>query len=472
MKKVTDADESLVDANTTTPGQSQTYTLTVTNSGTGTATAVTLTDDYDQTNFTPTSLNGGTDTAGVISWSLGDIAAGVTVSRTVVGTVKATITTALTFPNSATADGTNTSPVSDSVQTSVTIPTLQPPSNPPPSNNSGSPNLSIAKVVSDANENSVETNVAEAGESITYSITVRNNGTADALSVVLTDDYDQARITITNPHGGTDNGSTIVWDLGTIQPGTLVTKSVNGTIKSSVSGPATIVNTATVSGSNIGNIADTAQTQVPSSSPSPSGPGVPSLTVTKLVSDSDETNRESNTIFPAGVITYTVTIRNTGTADAFSVILTDDYDETYFLVSNPDNGANNGNVITWNLGTLGPGQMLSKTVTGIVKSSVNPPVTFENTAKGTASNVPEVVDSTQTFVTSDGVPTQLSGIQDETISPSPPTELPQTGVAGTIFAASIAFGVLLVTSGVLLIAAGKRSFDFRLSANWLDHVED
>ncbi len=64
-------------------------------------------------------------------------------------------------------------------------------------------------------------NPAEAGGTITYTLTYFNNGDADATQVTIVDDYDEGYLSITDPGSGVvhDNPGEIQWDIGTVPVG-------------------------------------------------------------------------------------------------------------------------------------------------------------------------------------------------------------------------------------------------------------
>ena len=55
---------------------------------------------------------------------------------------------------------------------------------------------------------------------------------------------------------------------------------------------------------------------------------------------------------PGSVASYTITIRNTGNRDISNAILTDDYPESYIVITDSGGGTDAGGALQWNLGTL------------------------------------------------------------------------------------------------------------------------
>jgi uncharacterized repeat protein (TIGR01451 family) len=56
------------------------------------------------------------------------------------------------------------------------------------------------------------------GGTLNYTITVTNNGSANATNVTIVDDYDETVLNITDTDGGVDDSDTITWDGGIIIP--------------------------------------------------------------------------------------------------------------------------------------------------------------------------------------------------------------------------------------------------------------
>jgi len=93
----------------------------------------------------------------------------------------------------------------------------------------------------------------EPGGTLTYAITVTNNGSANATEVTVVDDYDETILTITDPDGGDDDGHTITWNEtnpvswdGTIRAGDSVSFAVIAEVASPLSDGIEVVNSVFV----------------------------------------------------------------------------------------------------------------------------------------------------------------------------------------------------------------------------------
>ncbi len=138
--------------------------------------------------------NGGTNTAGTVTWSLGTIAANANKAVTLVVKVDPSRTTDIS--NTATA----TSGVSD----------------PNTANNSA---IEGTKVNASADLRVTKSDSPDpvfAGNNVTYTITVYNDGPSDATGVSLSDVVPAGTSFVSASNGGTNTAGTVTWSLGTI----------------------------------------------------------------------------------------------------------------------------------------------------------------------------------------------------------------------------------------------------------------
>ncbi len=206
-------------------GNNVTYTITVYNDGPSDATGVSLSDVVPAGTSFVSASNGGTNTAGTVTWSLGTIAANANKAVTLVVKVDPSRTTDIS--NTATA----TSGVSD----------------PNTANNSA---IEGTKVNTSADLTISKTGPSSAYylDNVTYSITVNNLGPSDAQGVAVTDYLPAAGTTFVSASNGGiyDSGTnTMKWNLNTYtasQGSTTLTLTVNVT----GSAPSSITNTAKV----------------------------------------------------------------------------------------------------------------------------------------------------------------------------------------------------------------------------------
>jgi len=252
-----------------------------------------------------------------------------------------------------------------------------------------SADLAVVKTVSNATPN--------VGDTITFTVTVTNNGPNAAHNVKLKDSFpvspELTYVTAT-PSQGTYNAGTGIWTVGTVNVGAAnnQTLTITATVNAPTTAgalPATQTNTATVTGAdepdpNPGNNTGTATLT----------PLYADLAVTKTVDNPQPDVSDT--------ITYTVTLTNNGTATATGVEVTDALPANVTFVSaTPQSGTTftptptvspTGGV--WAVPTIAPGASLILTITAtadkpgvsfntvtITKSSTYDPNEGNNTAK-------------------------------------------------------------------------------------------
>ncbi len=361
-------------------GDSITYTIKVTNTGTASG-ATSFTDDYDDdlTNIVlPAGCALGTGSAaGTFTCTTGTLAPinGMQ-TFTITANVQASFTgapdcgqgTGFNVPNTATLA--NNGPQSSA---NVCVP--------------AAPAFAITKTVANTDPNNA---VLEPGESIKYTITVTNNGTA-AGATSFTDDYDNNLTNIVLPSGCT---------LGT--GSAAGTFTCNTTTLAALGGMQTFIVTANVpltftgpsncpQGYQIANTATLVNVTAPAASANACVTAAPKMTLNK--SASLDTNSAGEQI-----ITYTLSYTNTGPAEANGVVITDPVPTGTAFVScvgctttgTPVSSA------SWNVGSVAP-LTGSGSVSFKVRVTTNQACTISNTASikvGSGTPVPSNTVST------------------------------------------------------------------------------
>jgi uncharacterized repeat protein (TIGR01451 family) len=191
--------------------------------------------------------------------------------------------------------------------------------------------LQVTKSVSDPTPN--------VGDTITYTITLRNAGPDAATNVTLEDSL-PADVTFVSaaPSQGSYNSATGVWTVGTVSPGIPLTLILTATVTS----PGATANTATVSHSdqfdqNPGN--NTATTSIV--------PQQADLAVLKSV-DQPRPN-------VGGIVTFTVTLSNSGPNTATDVVISDPLPSgLQFVGATASQGAYDNATGLWTVGTVAP----------------------------------------------------------------------------------------------------------------------
>ena len=327
-------------------GDTVSFEITVTNNGSAQATNVSLTDSLPS-GLTATGNNGsvtaGTYDAGTGIWTLGTLDNGASATLTIEGTVDVgeggnTITNTTTAASGDEPDPTTTG---DDLQEAVTV--------------GDGADLVTVKTLSSGDA------TPEEGDTVSFEITVTNNGSAQATNVSLTDSLPSG-LTATGNNGsvtaGTYDAGTGIWTLGTLDNGASATLTIEGTVDVGEGGN-TITNTTTAAS---GDEPDPTTTGDDLQEVVTIGDGADLVTV-KTLSSGDATPEEGDTV------SFEITVTNNGSAQATNVSLTDS------LPSGLTATGNNGSVTAgtydagtgiWTLGTLDNGASATLTIEGTV----------------------------------------------------------------------------------------------------------
>jgi uncharacterized repeat protein (TIGR01451 family) len=309
-----------------TAGTDLTYTITVSNAGTSDATGVQLTDPIPAGTSFASASDGGTLSSGIVTWSIGTIAAGGSVTRTLVVHVGSDRTSALTDAAHVTTTSTDPNGANDSATANTAVVT--------------SADLSIAK--------SDSTDPVGAGENLTYTLDVANGGPSDAAGLVVTDalpagvayvsstmsqgSCSQAAGTVTCALGGLASGGAASVTI-VVVPGTAGAISNTASVSSSTSDPSSANNSST-QGTTVEPRADLSITK--SSSPNPVEAGAD--------------------------LTYTIVVSNAGPSSATSVAVDDPLPTGTDFVAADQGGVLSSGIVTWSLGTIASGASVTLTL--------------------------------------------------------------------------------------------------------------
>ena len=366
------------------PGDTVTYTVTLVNLGTATANNVQLSNPLPlRSYYTYGACSGGCVVGGnTAQWTLPSLPAGGSASYTftmLVGT--SGLNPGVTVvPDQASALATSLASV-DSNTVNVSI--------------SGNPQLGFTKQVSGP-----ATPVP--GQTLTYTLTVTNTGSAPATAVVVTDPIPSGL-----RYGGTSSASVgtasfdavnnrMVFQVGNLASGATATLSFQATVQALAAGSTPIVNTASVAAQNApartasATVTASAEPQLTLTKQAPAQVGYPAATLTQSaanttqlrVNDTSQIALDQYVAVGGSVarvvdlspttltlaspvtatagsvlqaaITYTLTYQNTGTANANGVTLTDTLPTGMSWIAAEPAASVAGNTVTWALGNLEP----------------------------------------------------------------------------------------------------------------------
>lgn len=346
-------------------GQQVNYTVTLTNNGPDTAENVNLKDEFTSPWFERLSnlqyrvFDGSTWTTWmpILSnpWNilLGDITNGSSKIIEVMGTVLSS-SPAGTITNMATANSTTPDPTPENKDiTNTKVETRA--------------DLSITKTGTP--------NPVVAGKTLTYTITIHNNGPSDAQNVILTDDVTSF---LNNPTFTASLGSSGNWtghlNLGVLASGDTITITITGNVKPSIT--QTINNTAYVSSPTD-----------PDAQPDNPKQDSCGTNVTTTADLSVVKIGNPNKVVPGQTLTYTIKITNNGPSDAQDVTLTDNIPS---VILNPQYSLDGQTWHIW-IGSLVPFTLgANEIATILIRGTVSTEATenFNNTAVVTSPTDP------------------------------------------------------------------------------------
>jgi uncharacterized repeat protein (TIGR01451 family) len=296
--------------------------------------------------------------------------------------------------------------------------------------------LVIAKTVDDTGP--------DEGQTITYTITLTNNGPLQATNIVVTDvvpsgiTYVAASITGGDSRNEADPaGAGLSWTVNSLNNGGASTSLTFEATVDAGEGGNTIANTAT-------KIQDQDDNNATVDDPGEDITVVyPNITLSKAA---DKANAR-----PDETVTYTLTYGNTGTGDATNLVITDTIPANTTLVNGSitGGGTESGGVITWNLGAL---------AAGVINVTVQFDVTVDTgTAAGTlidneaTANYDDALGAGQTPVTSNTATVTVDQVGGVLVAPD------QSGSVSSATGSTIDYGFIVTNTG-----NGNDWFDFSL----------
>ena len=286
------------------------YTIVITNSGNENGTSVTVTEEYDP-NVVFQSADPDPDPgSGNRVWTFPTLVVDEPRTINIFVQVTDTIAGGTVLTNEATLDTAQTVPISTTETTEVL------------------PKSDLVVTQSDIPD------PVQAGASLVYSINYKNNGTADATNIVITDTYD-SRVEYYNANPTPDAGNN-VWYIDILEPGDSGTILVWVDVDTPLPNGTLLMNTVTIDSDQTAPVNFITTTEVSSA---------PAITYT-LADQPDP-------VEAGAPLTYTLRYTNTGNADATQVVVTATLDSyASFSSSTPAPTGGEGDVRYWELGTI------------------------------------------------------------------------------------------------------------------------
>lgn len=358
---VASADLSIVKVDSPDPvlaGTQLVFTIEVANAGPSDNAGYSVTDTLPP-GTSLVSAPGCSELLGVLTCSSSGLAAG--------GIVTYTVTT-LVDPGVA----------SGTVLSNTAVIALNPTSDPDASDDSST---TTTLVLADADLSVVKTDTpdpAEPNQSISYTISVTNNGPSDNNGFTLTDTL-PADVTFVSASSGCSlSGSAVECISAGLDAGSAVTWTVIVTVDPGVSDQSVLVNDAAItsnstSDSNPANDFASEETTVKA----------PILVLTK-----SSIPLPGSDVSPGQTVTFTVTYENQGLGTARNFFITDTVSPLLGSITLSAGGTvdTGSNTVTWTVGDLAPGVTGTVTLTARIGASPNPS-TIENFAGGMADEL-------------------------------------------------------------------------------------
>ncbi len=214
---------------TATPGDTLTYTLVVTNVGNTAATGVVLTDTLPANTTFVSASNGGTLGGGVVTWPATTLAGGgATFTRTLVVQVDNPLPAGVTTIDNAagvTDDGASGPDADPSDNTTTDSDTV-----------SVAPDVAIVKTDGLTSVN--------AGQTITYTLTIQNVGNIGVTGVAVTDTLPAGVTFAAASNGGGHSAGVVTWPVFNLAGGASVTRTVTVQVSPTATEGTVLTNTA------------------------------------------------------------------------------------------------------------------------------------------------------------------------------------------------------------------------------------
>ena len=204
-------------------GQQYTYQINYGNSGTDTATGVVVQDTLPSGVAFISASAGGTETNGVVTWNLPDLPPGRANQLLLTVQAPSPVANGTVLSNDVTVDSNETAPVA-APTVDVTV-------------DSG-PVLELDKTVSKT--------TANAGDTLTYTVTYRNTGSDQATNVQLQDVLPSGTTYTSATNQGVATGQQVDWNIGTLAAGASGSVIVSATVDSPIADGTVLHNTASI----------------------------------------------------------------------------------------------------------------------------------------------------------------------------------------------------------------------------------
>ncbi|MGY6558297.1 MAG: T9SS type B sorting domain-containing protein, partial [Nitritalea sp.] len=328
-------------------GENLAYTITVTNNGPSDAQEVVVTDPIPVgTSFVSADM-GGMLANGIVTWNVGTIPAGETVTLSLVVLVDANLADGTVISNIARVES----------PTDPDTPKESDPDETPVVNERA--DLEVIKVA--------DVTTVLPGDTFGYTITIRNTGNAPATQVRVSDPLPAGTEFVRADNGGVFENGVVRWEIPVIAAGESISLRLEVRVSETITVPS-IVNIAT------------AESPDDPDGPKSNEPG-DGVTVDFRADLVIEKIAESAVVNAGELVTYTIRVRNIGAGVAENVLVRDVLNPALSFVSADNAGAFESGVVTWNLAAIAA----NETVVLQLQVRVDPLLTAETTIENIAT---------------------------------------------------------------------------------------
>ncbi|WP_129717033.1 gliding motility-associated C-terminal domain-containing protein [Pedobacter sp. SYP-B3415] len=392
-------------------GEEVTWTLHLRNNGSQPISNYVLSDMVPANTTLRSITDGGTESAGRITWAPVTVNPGETVTRSFTVLVNADLTGVPAITNVGyVSDGVN--PERPSIPASPTDP-----------NQPGDPTKQGSSVPVQAVNTTVSwksfaipggATTVRGGEEVTYTVKIRNTGNQALSNVIVRDDIPANTTFVRVADNGIQNGNQVVWSGVSVPVGQTVSLSFVVGVNADLTGVTSINNVAVV---NDG--VNPEQPTLPPDPANPDEPGDPTTPGTNIpVQQVNQTVTWKKFSIPGGAttvaggedITYTIKVRNTGNQTLGQVRVSDAVPENTTVVSVANGGVQSGNTINWTGVNVPVGQTVDLSFVVRVNTNLTGVSTIRNVA-----------------VTNDGINPDQQSIPPDSANPDEPGDPTKTG---------------------------------------------
>jgi uncharacterized repeat protein (TIGR01451 family) len=298
-------------------GTQLSYQLDFSNTGTDSATGVMISDTVPpNTTFVSAGGGGVYDAASrTVTWDLGTVVANSAGSVNVLVTVDSPLADGTVLRNQATINSNETLPVSAADSVRVL----------------SAPVLTLNKTPDPAG-------FIEAGQQLDYTLELRNEGTDQAVNVMVSDQLPAGAVPVVIGGAGSYDPATgqITWSIASLQAGQMLSVQYAIQVPLDLPSGSSFTNSASASAANATPVSTQSSVQIESRAV---------LQLRKSGSNSVEAGTEAN---------YIIEYFNAGNLTASNAALIDSYPVGSSFVSASNGGIDSGGEVTWNLGNVPP----------------------------------------------------------------------------------------------------------------------